>query len=71
MLNNFSLEEVYISDINRELIESYIQIRDNVNELIITLDKLESEYLRFLLAKEKITIILKEMSLMPLKQRIL
>lgn len=45
VLNNFSLEEVYISDINRELIESYIQIRDNVNELIITLDKLESEYL--------------------------
>ena len=45
VLENFSLTEVYISDINRELIHTYITIRDNVTELIAALKELETEYL--------------------------
>jgi len=46
ILNKFDLSEVYISDINRELIHTYICVRDNVNNLIELLLKLEQEYLR-------------------------
>jgi DNA adenine methylase len=45
VLANYSLADVLICDVNRELIHSYITIRDNVGELISTLNCLESEYL--------------------------
>ena len=51
ILNKFDLSEVYISDINRELIHTYICVRDNVDTLTDLLFKLEQEYL---LAEDKI-----------------
>lgn len=45
ILNQFNLESIYISDINSELINTYITIRDNVNELINLLKLYEDEYL--------------------------
>lgn len=45
ILNKYDLEEVYISDVNAELINTYCIIRDNVNELITLLSAMQSEYL--------------------------
>lgn len=45
VLNGYNLDEVYIGDINRELIHTYITIRDNPNELIDNLKRLETEYI--------------------------
>ena len=45
VLGYYEIEEVYISDINRELIHTYISIRDNVDELIENLKDLEQGYL--------------------------
>ncbi|MCL2388206.1 MAG: DNA adenine methylase [Defluviitaleaceae bacterium] len=45
VLNNFEISEVYISDINRELIHTYLTIRDNVDGLIQQLSDYESVYL--------------------------
>lgn len=45
ILSNYSLDEVHISDINRELIHTYITIRDNVEQLISYLKTLEDAYL--------------------------
>lgn len=45
ILSNYKLEEVYISDINQELIKTYTQVRDNCNALIKVLSVLESEHL--------------------------
>lgn len=45
VLNKHTVDEVYISDINAELINTYITIRDNSDELILRLKTMESEYL--------------------------
>ncbi len=45
VLNKHTVDEVYISDINAELINTYTTIRDNSDELITLLKHLESEYL--------------------------
>lgn len=45
VLSTFSPSEVYINDINPELINVYRQIKDNTEELISFLKKLDSEYL--------------------------
>jgi len=45
VISNFSLSDVLICDVNRELIHSYTTIRDNVDLLIDMLQGLESEYL--------------------------
>jgi DNA adenine methylase len=45
VLSRFEMKEVYISDINRELIQTYTAIRDNAVELIVCLKDLESKYL--------------------------
>lgn len=45
VLNRYSLDEIYISDINQELIHTYISIRDCIDELIQELYGYEKEYL--------------------------
>lgn len=45
ILNNYELEEIYISDINFDLINTYMIIRDNVEELIGLLLKYQKEYI--------------------------
>jgi DNA adenine methylase len=45
ILSKYNLREIYISDINTELINTYCVIRDNVNELISLLSLYQSEYL--------------------------
>lgn len=45
ILNEYNLDEVYISDINAELINTYKAIRDSIDELLITLKQFENAYL--------------------------
>lgn len=45
ILNKFNLEEIYISDVNSCLINTYIIIRDELDFLIENLVKIESEYI--------------------------
>lgn len=45
ILNKFDLEEIYISDINSELINTYIAIRDSVEKLICLLKKYQEEFI--------------------------
>lgn len=45
ILSQYDLKEVYISDINKELVHTYITVRDSVNELIDALRLIENEYL--------------------------
>lgn len=45
ILSEYQLEEVYISDINAELINAYRIIRDDVDELIDSLMVMQSEFL--------------------------
>ena len=45
ILSKYDLYSVLINDINKELINTYIQIRDNVHELISMLKEYEDEYL--------------------------
>lgn len=45
ILSKYNLQEIYISDINAELINTYCIIRDNVEELICLLFKYQNEYI--------------------------
>lgn len=45
ILNKFDLSEIYIGDINTSLINTYINIRDNLDKLITLLESYENEYL--------------------------
>jgi len=45
ILSNFNLNQLYISDINRELIFTYQTIRDSISTLITRLTEIETEYL--------------------------
>jgi len=45
VLNNYSLNNIYINDINKELIHTYITIRDCADELSQVLQEHEQEYL--------------------------
>jgi DNA adenine methylase len=45
VLSNYDLKEIYISDINRELILTYQIIKDNINEIILYLKELEDLYI--------------------------
>lgn len=47
ILSGYNLDEVYISDINRELINTYVAIKDNSAELIEILKILQEEYSAF------------------------
>ena len=44
LLEEYSFEEIYISDNNKELMNAYIVIRDNCNELLNVLNTLQNEY---------------------------
>ncbi len=44
ILNKFDLEQVYISDINAELINTYCTVRDDIDALIERLWALQNEY---------------------------
>lgn len=45
ILSKYNLEEVYISDINAELVNSYVVVRDHIDALLALLEKYQSEYL--------------------------
>ena len=45
ILSNYNIDEVYIGDSNKELINVYITLRDSIDELIPILRKYEQEYL--------------------------
>ena len=45
VLNQYTLNEAYISDINQELVHTYITIRDCVDGMIQVLQEYENEYL--------------------------
>lgn len=44
ILNKYDLKEVYISDINAELINTYHVIRDNIDDLIETLSNIQNDF---------------------------
>ncbi|MDR0356341.1 MAG: Dam family site-specific DNA-(adenine-N6)-methyltransferase [Deltaproteobacteria bacterium] len=44
VLGRYDLKEVYVSDVNRELVATYCAIRDHAAELIETLQTFEGEY---------------------------
>lgn len=54
VLNNFDLKEVFISDINKEAINSYMVIRDNVEGLIEILELFQNEYIDLTLEERKV-----------------
>lgn len=45
ILSKFNIQEIYISDINAELINAYRIIRDNIDELITTLKTYQEGYI--------------------------
>ena len=45
ILNKFELQEIYISDINAELINTYATIRDNIDALLDVLERFEDDFL--------------------------
>ena len=45
VLSKYQLEEVYISDINAELINMYIMVRDHIDELIEILSAYQQDYI--------------------------
>lgn len=53
VLNHYSLKEVYISDVNVELINTYCSIRDHVDELIRLLKKLQNDFIPLNTEKRK------------------
>jgi len=44
ILSKYDLKEIYISDINSDLVNTYVIVRDNVEELIELLSKYQAEY---------------------------
>ena len=44
ILSQYQPKDVLINDVNPELVNTYVQIRDNVEDLITMLDELQTEY---------------------------
>lgn len=44
ILSNYEMDSIYISDINMELINSYIVVRDSITELIEILSKMQTDF---------------------------
>lgn len=44
ILNKYALESVYISDVNRELINTYCVIRDNIDQLVDSLQVMQNKF---------------------------
>lgn len=53
LINKYEISEIYISDTNKELIEAYLEIKNNVEELINSLFKLQEEFLMLNLEERK------------------
>ncbi len=47
IVSRYDLDEIYISDINKELINAYRTIRDKSDELLDALDKLQGKHLSY------------------------
>lgn len=45
ILSKYDLEEIYISDLNKELINTYTVIKNNIDALVELLSKYQSEYI--------------------------
>ncbi|MDR2367898.1 MAG: DNA adenine methylase [Deltaproteobacteria bacterium] len=54
VLNRYDLKEIYIGDINRELITCYEMVRDRVDDVVTTLEKIEKDYLPGSIAERKL-----------------
>ena len=44
ILGKYDLQDIYISDINSELINAYMMIRNNINDLVALLSQCQNEY---------------------------
>lgn len=53
ILSKYDLKEIYVSDINAELINCYTTIRDNVKELISILHSMQEEFLALSIEERK------------------
>jgi len=53
VLNHYTMDEIYISDINRELVHTYITIQDDIAELLDILEDIDSKYLSADIDKRK------------------
>lgn len=53
ILSNFNMNRIYISDINKELIETYKTIKEEVEDLIYLLKSFEREYIPLDVEKRK------------------
>ena len=53
ILNHYDIKDIYISDINAELINTYMIIRDNINELIALLEMYQMDYILLNTEKRK------------------
>lgn len=45
ILSRYDLDEIYISDVNAELVNMYLVVRDNADALITILEKYQEEYI--------------------------
>lgn len=53
ILSKFNLEEVYISDINEELVNTYCIIKNNIDDLLLLLNRMQNEFIPLDKAKRK------------------
>ena len=54
ILANYDLDEIMIADINKELMNSFVVVRDNVDELINLLEAMQEEFLPLSTEERKI-----------------